>query len=162
MGFLAVAAHSQRRSPGMLQHLQTARSRTSGEYLIGLPILHYLPTDRVSGERGAVQRISRFGAGSGYMFYGRAYPENDAVGWLFALRLHEERAMIRVSVSRVGEWSAAVGLQSDSIVDTPDSSDCGTTGLWVGSMNVQACCCGSVTDSPEHLNNEVGSAGPFP
>ncbi len=49
-----IAAHSQRCSPRCSDTIRTARSRTSGEYIIGLPILHYLPTNRVSGKPGAV------------------------------------------------------------------------------------------------------------
>ncbi len=39
-------------SPRCSDTIRTARSRTSGEYIVGLPILHYLPTNRVSGKPG--------------------------------------------------------------------------------------------------------------
>ncbi len=52
----------QRCSPRCSDTIRTARSRTSGEYIIGLPIPHYLPTNRVSGKPGAIQGASSPGS----------------------------------------------------------------------------------------------------
>ena len=65
----AIAAHCGSYSPSCSNTIRTARSRTSGEYLFGLPMIPVLSRNGISGKPGAVQRcLFKLGTNAYRMF----------------------------------------------------------------------------------------------